>query len=434
MCSHSQDRCSILSIHTRAWSPRLKPEFISELGDSTVGYCGADLRSLCTEAALFALRRRYPQIYSSTERLKLDTSKIKISSVDFQNALKAIVPTAQRSDGSVARSLPGHLRCIYVPALKALLSLVSFLFSPAWKSVRNASKEVEIWSKGLSYLAHTIDLRLEELGRQALSSVSQWNGGGTRLSTSSVSNHVSSYNEEAGGVVSRQGRLNSRSLDNNHWSKSKSSSGHKLQPKNDSLRSYSLPGRDYQVTRIGSHSETSVVPQKQQEQSQSSHSARLLQHSMNTKKDLSFADLYQKPEFRPSELGRVFFDMTELSCEGGGADGHAYHCQSSSILEEDREHRGISERSSASCSQPTNLNRYLGAASHPHIPPTVHSPRLLLCGRAGMGQSMYLAPALLHALEDFPVKTVDLLTVFGSSTRSPEEACSQVSVRAAIFL
>lgn len=27
-----------------------------------VGYCGADLKALCTEAAMRALRRRYPQV------------------------------------------------------------------------------------------------------------------------------------------------------------------------------------------------------------------------------------------------------------------------------------------------------------------------------------------------------------------------------------
>ena len=43
-----------------------------------------------------------------------------------------------------------------------------------------------------------------------------------------------------------------------------------------------------------------------------------------------------------------------------------------------------------------------------------------------MGQSAYLGPALLHALEDLPVKTMDLTTLFGSSTKTPEEACTQV--------
>lgn len=36
-----------------------------------LGYCGADLKALCTEAALHALRRRYPQIYLSSEKLQV---------------------------------------------------------------------------------------------------------------------------------------------------------------------------------------------------------------------------------------------------------------------------------------------------------------------------------------------------------------------------
>ncbi|KAL0620679.1 Protein GVQW1, partial [Plecturocebus cupreus] len=40
------------------------------------GYCGADIKALCTEAALIALRRRYPQIYASSHKLQLDVSSI----------------------------------------------------------------------------------------------------------------------------------------------------------------------------------------------------------------------------------------------------------------------------------------------------------------------------------------------------------------------
>lgn len=36
-----------------------------------MGYCGADLKALATEAALAALRRRYPQIYSSEGKLQV---------------------------------------------------------------------------------------------------------------------------------------------------------------------------------------------------------------------------------------------------------------------------------------------------------------------------------------------------------------------------
>ena len=42
--THTQDRGSIISIHTKRWSPPLKPSFMSQLADHTVGYCGADLK------------------------------------------------------------------------------------------------------------------------------------------------------------------------------------------------------------------------------------------------------------------------------------------------------------------------------------------------------------------------------------------------------
>ena len=67
-----------------------------------------------------------------------------------------------------------------------------------------------------------------------------------------------------------------------------------------------------------------------------------------------------------------------------------------------------------------------GAHSHPHSLPNVHRPRLLLCGAAGQGQSSHLGPALLHTLEEFPVKILDLSVIFGVSSRSPEETLTQV--------
>ena len=139
-----QDRYNILSIHTRAWSPQLKPEFLSELADSSVGYCGADLRALCTEAALFALRRKYPQIYKTADKLVLDVASINVAASDFHSALKVIVPTAQRSDASSACAIPEHVRPLLLKTFDSLLSLTSFVFPPSWKAVNRAAKDVKI--------------------------------------------------------------------------------------------------------------------------------------------------------------------------------------------------------------------------------------------------------------------------------------------------
>lgn len=52
----------IIDIHTRSWKPPLQPELMDDLAEMCVGYCGADIKALCTEAVLVALRQRYPQI------------------------------------------------------------------------------------------------------------------------------------------------------------------------------------------------------------------------------------------------------------------------------------------------------------------------------------------------------------------------------------
>ncbi|KAG9570819.1 AAA-domain-containing protein, partial [Aureobasidium melanogenum] len=61
-------RRAIIDIHTKGWEPPLKPEFKDQLAALTKGYGGADLRSLCTEAALNAVQGTFPQIYSSNKK------------------------------------------------------------------------------------------------------------------------------------------------------------------------------------------------------------------------------------------------------------------------------------------------------------------------------------------------------------------------------
>lgn len=63
---------------------------------SVPGYCGADIKAVCSESALCALRRRYPQIYSSSQKLVLDVDSIAITSKDFMSAMSNMVPASQR--------------------------------------------------------------------------------------------------------------------------------------------------------------------------------------------------------------------------------------------------------------------------------------------------------------------------------------------------
>ncbi|RKP05259.1 hypothetical protein THASP1DRAFT_11316, partial [Thamnocephalis sphaerospora] len=58
------------------------------LASATKGYGGADLKALCTEAALRAIRRRYPQIYDSKQKLLLDPKSVHVAEADFVAAMK----------------------------------------------------------------------------------------------------------------------------------------------------------------------------------------------------------------------------------------------------------------------------------------------------------------------------------------------------------
>ena len=75
-----------------------------------MGYCGADLKALCTEAALHALRRRYPQIYESDDKLVIDPSQVAPTRVDFRAAMEAITPASPRAAAGAPRARLGALR------------------------------------------------------------------------------------------------------------------------------------------------------------------------------------------------------------------------------------------------------------------------------------------------------------------------------------
>ncbi|GJJ08616.1 hypothetical protein Clacol_002835 [Clathrus columnatus] len=84
-------RTKILSILTKDWEG-----WEGENGDQarlglaklTKGYAGADLRALCTEAALNAVQRRYPQIYQSEQRLLVRPESVRVQLRDFMISIK----------------------------------------------------------------------------------------------------------------------------------------------------------------------------------------------------------------------------------------------------------------------------------------------------------------------------------------------------------
>ncbi|KAM5163475.1 ATPase family AAA domain-containing protein 2B isoform 2-T2 [Mantella aurantiaca] len=121
-------RKHILEIHTRNWNPKLSDAFLEELAEKCVGYCGADIKALCTEVALIALRRRYPQIYVSSDKLKLDISSVVLCAQDFYDAMKNIVPTSQRAAMSPGQALSPVIRPLLQRTFSAVLHVLHKVF------------------------------------------------------------------------------------------------------------------------------------------------------------------------------------------------------------------------------------------------------------------------------------------------------------------
>lgn len=122
---NTEARKSILDIHTKGWEPPLPSGFKDELAQLTKGYGGADLRALCTEAALNAVQRRYPQIYRSDKKLEIDPSKINITAKDFMISIKKMVPSSERSASSGATPLPTHIEPLLRHPLGEIKNVIS---------------------------------------------------------------------------------------------------------------------------------------------------------------------------------------------------------------------------------------------------------------------------------------------------------------------
>lgn len=67
------------------------------LASELYGYTGADIKALCREAAMKALRRYIPDIDSEGDKVSPDTLDImEIRNKDFKEGMKEIIPTAMR--------------------------------------------------------------------------------------------------------------------------------------------------------------------------------------------------------------------------------------------------------------------------------------------------------------------------------------------------
>ena len=89
-------RLEILQIHTRGM-PLAEDVELKTLAAELHGYTGADIKSLCREAAMKALRNYLPEIESETEKISSEVlQSMRITLQDFYDAMHEIVPTAMR--------------------------------------------------------------------------------------------------------------------------------------------------------------------------------------------------------------------------------------------------------------------------------------------------------------------------------------------------
>ena len=93
---NADGRLEALQIHTRG-KPIADDVELKTLASELHGYTGADMKSLCREAAMKSIRRYLPEIDLETEKIPskiLQSMEIKI--IDFYDAMHEVVPTAMR--------------------------------------------------------------------------------------------------------------------------------------------------------------------------------------------------------------------------------------------------------------------------------------------------------------------------------------------------
>ncbi|HWY33137.1 MAG TPA: AAA family ATPase, partial [Nitrosopumilaceae archaeon] len=93
---NADGRLEILHIHTRGM-PLDEDVDLKILSAELHGYTGADIKSLCREAAMKALRNYLPEIDMETEKISAEIlQSMRIRLQDFYDAMHEIVPTAMR--------------------------------------------------------------------------------------------------------------------------------------------------------------------------------------------------------------------------------------------------------------------------------------------------------------------------------------------------
>ncbi|NWR97417.1 ATAD2 protein, partial [Motacilla alba] len=128
---NKEARKEIFKIHTRDWKPKPSDNLLEELAEECVGYCGADIKALCAETGLCALRHRYPQLYESRQRLQINMDSIKIKANDFSMAMQKTVPASRRVVPSPGQALSAISKPLLEDTLERILQTLQRVFPHA---------------------------------------------------------------------------------------------------------------------------------------------------------------------------------------------------------------------------------------------------------------------------------------------------------------
>ncbi|XP_026733391.1 ATPase family AAA domain-containing protein 2-like isoform X2 [Trichoplusia ni] len=121
-------RRQILDIYTRDWQPRPPAHTLDHLAELTAGYGGSDLKALCSEAVLKALRRVYPQVYESEHALVIDAKNVEVTRRDLESAMRSLVAAGGRAAPPPARRLPPHAVPLLGAQLQAAAAMLQHVF------------------------------------------------------------------------------------------------------------------------------------------------------------------------------------------------------------------------------------------------------------------------------------------------------------------
>lgn len=140
-------RKDIIGINTKTWS--LSDDLLDSLGSKTESWSGADLKGLCTEAALNALHRTHPQIYTQEE--KIEVNEFDVLETDFNQAIRSMVPSTQRTVTEKPRKLPFNLEDLFEDQLDGIRTLIG-------QSIHYHDDEILVWPRLALRIGSSLEL------------------------------------------------------------------------------------------------------------------------------------------------------------------------------------------------------------------------------------------------------------------------------------